>query len=109
MNRHILVVAFAVALGACGGANESSGGAAAPSATPAPSASGVTAPAAAAADVKAPGEAKVGDTTTCPVSGEKFVIKPDQPKVEYQGKTYYTCCNGCKAKLEADPAKYVKK
>ena len=27
---------------------------------------------------------------------------------EYQGKTYYFCAKSCKAKFDADPAKYVK-
>ena len=27
---------------------------------------------------------------------------------EYQGKTYYFCSNGCKAKFDANPAKFAK-
>lgn len=27
---------------------------------------------------------------------------------EYQGKTFYFCSNGCKAKFEASPAQYAK-
>ena len=26
---------------------------------------------------------------------------------EYEGKTYYFCSTGCKAKFEADPAEYA--
>ncbi len=63
---------------------------------------------AAAGTVKAPGDAKVGDTTTCPVSGEEFVVTETSPKVEYNGKTYFTCCAGCKKKFESDPAKFLK-
>ena len=59
--------------------------------------------------VKAPGEANVGDTTTCPVSGEEFVVEATSPKVEHEGKTYYLCCSGCKKKFESDPAKFVNK
>ena len=29
-------------------------------------------------------------------------------KSEYNGKTYYFCSNGCKARFDAEPAKYVK-
>jgi YHS domain-containing protein len=29
-------------------------------------------------------------------------------KSEYNGKTYYFCSNGCKAKFDADPGKYAK-
>ena len=59
--------------------------------------------------VKAPGEANVGDTTKCPVSGEEFVVEATSPKVEHEGKTYYFCCSGCQKKFESDPAKYVNK
>ncbi len=76
-------------------------------ATPA-AATATTAPKAATADVKAPGDAKLGDTTRCPVSGEEFVVTENSPHVEYQGKTYYTCCPHCKEKVEADPEKYLK-
>ena len=57
--------------------------------------------------VKAPGEANVGDTTKCPVSGEEFVVEATSPKVEHGGKTYYLCCGGCKKKFEENPAKFL--
>jgi YHS domain-containing protein len=89
----------ALSLAACGGAPAN---AAAPSA-----------PAGAAATakpvVKGPGEAKVGDTATCPVSGEEFVVEATSPKLEHDGKTYFFCCSGCKKKFEAEPGKFAKK
>jgi Cu+-exporting ATPase len=57
--------------------------------------------------VKAPGDAKVGDTTRCPVTGEEFVVEMSSPKVEHQGSTYYFCCSSCKKKFEANPEKFV--
>lgn len=65
--------------------------------------------AASAAGVKAPGTAGIGDKTTCLVSGEEFVVTADSPKVEIDGKTYYTCCSSCAKKLQADPKKYLDK
>jgi YHS domain-containing protein len=62
-----------------------------------------------AAAVKKPGEATVGDTTTCPVSGEAFTIAADSPKVEHAGKTYYFCCDDCVADFQKDPAKFLAK
>jgi Cu+-exporting ATPase len=59
--------------------------------------------------MKAPGEANVGDTTKCPVSGEEFVVEASSPKAEYNGKTYYFCCSGCKKKFEASPEKFLGK
>ena len=63
----------------------------------------------AAAGVKAPGTAQVGDKTTCPVSGEEFVVAADSPRAEIDGKTYYFCCPGCAKKFQADPKKYAGK
>jgi YHS domain-containing protein len=49
------------------------------------------------------------ETVTCPVSGK--VMKKSEAKVsyEYQGKTYYFCCEGCKEKFVKDPEKYLQK
>ena len=59
------------------------------------------------ADVKPPGEAKVGDTTTCPVMKHTFVVTADSPSVVYKGKTYYFCCPGCVGQFNADPEKFI--
>jgi Cu+-exporting ATPase len=86
----ILLCLASVTAVACGGARS-------PANTPA------------SASVKAPGSARVGDTTTCPVSGEEFVVAADSPKAEIDGKTYYFCCSGCAKKFQADPKKYAPK
>jgi YHS domain-containing protein len=89
---------------------------AAPSPAPAavssaPPAAASSAPPAAAssAPLVAPGEAKVGDRTKCPVSGHEFVVKADSPHAEYNGKTYYFCCPDCPKDFEAAPEKFVTK
>ena len=87
---------------ACGSAPPSAPATpATPAAAPAPAASAVV--------VKAPGDAKIGDTTKCPVSGEEFVVEATSLKTEHDGKTYYFCCGGCKKKFEAEPGKFAKK
>lgn len=93
----VLLLASSALLSACGGA------------TPPPAAPSATTAPAAGAPVVAPGDAKVGDKTTCPVSGEEFVVTAASPKVEYQGKTYFFCCSGCDKKFQADPQKYLSK
>jgi Cu+-exporting ATPase len=55
-----------------------------------------------------PGEARVGDRTTCPVSGEEFIVSATSPKTEIGGKTYYFCCADCAKRFEAEPAKFLK-
>ena len=79
-------------------------GSAPPPASPTP-------PPAAATDsspLVAAGEAKVGDRTKCIVSGHEFVVKADSPHAEYNGKTYYFCSRGCKARFDANPTQFVK-
>lgn len=46
---------------------------------------------------------------TCPVSGSTFNKSDAFGSKEYNGKTYYFCCAGCKEKFEKDPEKYTKK
>lgn len=44
----------------------------------------------------------------CPVSGED-ITEADAVRFTYNGKVYYTCCNGCKGKFLKDPETYAKK
>lgn len=61
--------------------------------------------------VKAPGNYVRADEgiVTCPVSGESFKKSEFTESMDYEGKTYYFCCTGCKDKFEKDPEKYAKK
>ena len=49
------------------------------------------------------------ETLKCPVSGKEFTKSEASPKYEYEGKTYYFCCAGCKDKFEKNPENYIKK
>lgn len=44
----------------------------------------------------------------CPVSGHEIAKDAKKVSVEYKGKTYYFCCEKCKAEFEKNPEKYVK-
>ena len=60
--------------------------------------------------VMAAEEKKTGEETLkCPVSGKEFTKAETTPKYEYEGKTYYFCCEGCKDAFVKEPAKYTKK
>lgn len=57
---------------------------------------------------KAPAEKTVTTSnaqTTCPIEGTKI---DKNVFVDYQGKRVYFCCTDCKAKFNAEPAKYIK-
>jgi len=43
-----------------------------------------------------------------PVCGME-VKEEGAPMVEYQGTTYYFCCEGCKKTFNKDPEKYLSK
>jgi Cu+-exporting ATPase len=96
--RIIITAALTLALAAsaCASAPNAS-----PSASP-------TAPTTQDASLKAPGEAKVGDKTKCPVSGEEFTVTASSPHADYNGKTYYFCCADCPSEFTKDPQKYLK-
>jgi Cu+-exporting ATPase len=61
--------------------------------------------------IKAPGDYIIADDgmVTCPVSGESFKKSEFTESMDYDGKTYYFCCAGCKDKFEKNPEKYAKK
>jgi len=62
-----------------------------------------------AAVVVLAGIAQQGDeTVTCPVSGKVMKKAEAGASAEYQGKTYYFCCEGCKEKFLKDPAAFTK-
>ena len=53
---------------------------------------------------------KAGDESLkCPVSGKEFTKSDATPEYEYEGKTYYFCCEGCKDAFIKNPAKYIEK
>jgi YHS domain-containing protein len=48
------------------------------------------------------------DKLICPISGEEL-DEATAVRFTYNGKVYYTCCNGCKSKFLKDPETYAKK
>jgi Cu+-exporting ATPase len=45
---------------------------------------------------------------TDPVCGMKVFEKPDVPRREHGGKTYYFCGAGCAAKFDTDPERFIR-
>ena len=43
----------------------------------------------------------------CPVMKNWILPSEAADKTEYNGKTYYFCCGGCKEKFLAEPEKYI--
>lgn len=99
MRRTMMAISVIAALG-CGGSGGS--GAAGGEAS-----AGTGGEATASAPLVAPGQATIGDRTTCPVMGEEFVVTADSPHAEHEGRTYYFCCPPCLETFMADPARYT--
>lgn len=78
-------------------------------ATPATTPAAATPAPAAAQRLVPPGEARVGDRTTCPISNEEFVVTADSPHTEYEGRTYYFCCAPCVERFRAAPQQYIRR
>ncbi len=53
-------------------------------------------------------QAKLGDRTTCVVSGGKFVVRPNTVFVNHEGKKYPVCCPGCAARFNQNPKRFLK-
>jgi len=50
---------------------------------------------------------RLADRQTDPVCGMKVSGNTAAAKVDFQGKTYYFCAEGCRKAFEADPQKYL--
>ena len=59
-----------------------------------------------ATSVKAPSGSGAEEMASCPVLGTTMP-KSKMIPVEYEGKTYYMCCQDCVPKFKADPKKYI--
>lgn len=45
----------------------------------------------------------------CPVSGDNLGAMDVPVKVEFEGKSIYLCCKGCKKDFDKEPAKFIAK
>lgn len=100
MRHAITITLLALSLAACGGSSGSSTTTTTEETTTASSA-GSEQP------LVAPADAQIGDRTTCPVSGEEFVVSESSPTVVHEGHTYYFCCPHCAERFQADPQQYL--
>ena len=46
-------------------------------------------------NVRQPNQSEIGKGATCPVTNEKFDVSKDTPVIDYKGKSYFFCCEGC--------------
>jgi len=58
--------------------------------------------------VRQPMQSEIGKKATCPVMGDKFEVSESTPVIDYKGKSYYFCCEGCIPDFRKNPDKYAK-
>jgi len=52
-----------------------------------------------------PGE--IGLKAWCPIMDYNFDVKASTSVIDYKGKSFYFCCEGCPAEFKKDPDKYL--
>jgi YHS domain-containing protein len=52
---------------------------------------------------------EIGKEANCTVMNHKFKIKASTPVIDYHGKSFYFCCEGCPAEFKKNPDKYTVK
>jgi YHS domain-containing protein len=52
-----------------------------------------------------PGE--IGKEAKCAVMNHTFEIKANTPVIDYHGKSFYFCCEGCPAEFKQNPGRYT--
>jgi YHS domain-containing protein len=102
---HLLVLSVAVTSSACGGGEAQS--AADHHEGEAGGESHGDPAAAADAATSFEGAPPVGAHAICPVSHEAFTVTAETQTSEHAGRTYAFCCPNCKARFDADPARFA--
>jgi YHS domain-containing protein len=53
-----------------------------------------------------PNPGEIGQEAKCTVMNHKFKIKAATPVIDYHGKSFYFCCEGCPQEFKRNPGKY---
>ena len=50
---------------------------------------------------------EIGMKAWCPIMDYNFEVKASTSVIDYKGKSFYFCCEGCPAEFKKDPDKYM--
>ena len=50
---------------------------------------------------------EIGLKAWCPIMDYNFDVKASTSVIDYKGKSFYFCCEGCPAEFKKDPDKYL--
>jgi YHS domain-containing protein len=54
-----------------------------------------------------PTQEEIGKEAHCTVMNHKFRITAKTPVIDYHGKSFYFCCEGCPGEFKQNPGKYI--
>jgi Cu+-exporting ATPase len=54
-----------------------------------------------------PTQEEIGKEAHCTVMNHKFKINANTPVIDYHGKSFYFCCEGCPGEFKQNPEKYT--
>ncbi len=54
-----------------------------------------------------PSAEEIGKEAKCTVMNHRFTVKANTPVIDYHGKSFYFCCEGCPAEFRKNPEKYM--
>jgi YHS domain-containing protein len=58
-------------------------------------------------NIRQPKPNEIGMKAWCPIMDYNFDVKAGTPVIDYKGKSFYFCCEGCPAEFKKDPDKYL--
>jgi YHS domain-containing protein len=57
--------------------------------------------------VRQPNQAEIGMMVNCPVLNSRFEVRKDTQIIDYNGKSYYFCCQDCVSDFMKNPDNYA--
>jgi YHS domain-containing protein len=57
--------------------------------------------------IRQPKPDEIGRKAWCPIMDYTFDVKATTSVIDYKGKSFYFCCEGCPAEFKKDPDKYL--
>jgi YHS domain-containing protein len=58
-------------------------------------------------NIRQPKPGEIGMKAWCPIMDYNFDVKVSTPVIDYKGKSFYFCCEGCPAEFKKNPDKYL--
>jgi len=58
-------------------------------------------------NTRQPNPDEIGMKAWCPIMDYNFDVKANTSVIDYKGKSFYFCCEGCPSEFKQNPEKYT--